>query len=61
MLETLLRHLQPAPPAYLIPPPAYVTSEPDVRLDPAPERGLWLAMYGIDTRPCPTCGARGAV
>ncbi|MGW4232646.1 hypothetical protein ACWEF9_25730 [Streptomyces sp. NPDC004980] len=52
ILKTLLRLLQPAPPTYQVPPsPARVTSEPVL------ERGLWLAMYGIDIRPCPTCGA----
>lgn len=63
MLETLLRLLQPASPACHIPPPlsppAHVTSEPDVRPGLVPERALWRAMYGIDTKPCSNCGMWG--
>ncbi|MCY1651647.1 hypothetical protein OVA20_22290 [Streptomyces sp. SL294] len=54
ILEALLRRLQPVPPVpadfRVPPPPAPVPSE-SLR-----ERPLWLAMYGIDIRPCPGCG-----
>ncbi|MFE9824416.1 hypothetical protein ACFYSH_20165 [Streptomyces sp. NPDC005791] len=60
ILETLLRLLRPAPPAPRVPPtPVCETPEPVTRPGPAPERGLWLAMYGIDTKPCSNCGMWG--
>ncbi|MEU1483662.1 hypothetical protein [Streptomyces sp. NPDC005752] len=54
ILETLLRLLQPIPPVtaeFRVPPPP--EREPSESLR---ERPLWLAMYGIDVRPCPGCG-----
>ncbi|MEU0136997.1 hypothetical protein ABZ172_23670 [Streptomyces sp. NPDC006296] len=50
-LEALLRLLQPVPEAFRVPPPP--EREPSESFS---ERPLWLAMYGIDIRPCPGCG-----
>ncbi|MFE4450956.1 hypothetical protein [Streptomyces sp. NPDC056796] len=50
-LEALLRLLRPVPEAFRVPPPPE-----GVTTGPPSERPLWLAMYGIDVRPCPGCG-----
>lgn len=49
ILEALLRRLRPVPPF-----PELRLSAPEH--ESLPERPLWLAMYGIDIRPCPGCG-----